>query len=150
MRLPQTINIQTGRKLSDKSKDEILSEIKKAFKAEYLCALKVCYDTIRVTFYSPEIFKRARECPGLYIFGLWCNILGGGPPVTVVNVFDYPFEGEDAVLEDTLGAYGEVKRVKHQCFVSDADILTGTHLVFMVLTPRCTLPRFITINGCIC
>lgn len=150
MRLPLTINIQTGRKLADKTRDEILSEIKKVFLAEHIRAVQVCYDTVRVTFYSPEIFKRAKESPGLYIFGLWCNILGGGPPVTVINLFDYPFEGEDAVLEDTMSAFGEVKRVRHQSFVSDSNIFTGTRLVSIVLRPGCTLPRFITINGCIC
>lgn len=150
MRLPLTLNIQTGRKLADKTTDEILSEIKKVFIAGHIRAVQVCYDTVRVTFYSSEIFKRAKESPGLYIFGLWCNILGGGPPVTVVNLFDYPFEGEDAVLEDTLSAFGEIKRIKHQSFVSDSEIFTGTRLVSMVLNPGCTLPRFITINGCIC
>lgn len=150
MRLPLTLNIQTGRKLADKTRDEILSEIKKVFIAGHIRAVQVCYDTVRVTFYSSEIFKRAKESPGLYIFGLWWNILGGGPPVTVVNLFDYPFEGEDAVLEDTLSAFGEIKRIKHQSFVSDSEIFTGTRLVSMVLNPGCTLPRFITINGCIC
>ena len=150
MRLPLTLNIQTGRKLADKSKDEILSEIKKVFLAGHIRAVQICYDTVRVTFYSPEIFKRAKESPGLYLFGLWCNILGGGPPVTVVNLFDYPFEGEDAVIEDTTSAFGEIQRIKHQSFVSDPDILTGTRLVSIVLNPGCTLPRFITINGCIC
>ena len=88
MHLPLTIHIQTGRKLADKTKDEIVSEVMKAFKAEYIRAVQICYDTIRVTFFSPEIFKNAKVESGLYIFGLWCSILGGGPPVTVVNLFD--------------------------------------------------------------
>lgn len=150
MRLPLTLHIQSGRKLADKSKDEILSEIKKAFKAENLRSVQICYDTIRVTFYSPEIFQRAKANTGLYIFGLWCAILGGGPPATSVNLFDYPFEEEDIKIEEVFCAFGEVKRIRHQTFVSDANIFTGTRLVSIVLRSGVTLPRFININGYNC
>ena len=43
-----------------------------------------------------------------------------------------------------------VKRIKHQTYVSNPKIFTGTHLVSLVLRPGCTLPRFVTINGYIC
>lgn len=73
----------------------------------------MCYDIVRVIFYSFEIFKRVKESFGLYIFGLWWNIFGGGFFVIVVNLFDYFFEGEDAVFEDILSVFGEIKRIKY-------------------------------------
>ena len=150
MRLPQTLHIQIGRKLVDKTKDEILGEVSKAFKAENLRCVQICYDTICVTFHSPEIFKRAKANTGLHLFGLWCAILGGGPPATLVNFFDYPFEEEEIKIEEVLSAFGEVRRIRHQSFVSDTNIFTGTSLVSIVLKSVIQLPRFISIDGYNC
>ena len=150
MRLPLTLNIQTGRKLTDKTKDEILSELDKVFGPGHIRAVQVCYDTVRVTFLRSEVFSKAKENTGIYLFGLWCNILGLGPPVTVVNLFDYPFEENDQVIEDTMVAFGLVKRIKHQTYVSNPNVYTGTRLVSLVLRSDVTLSRFITINGYIC
>lgn len=150
MRLPLTLHIQTGKKLSDRTKEDIMSEVAKLFKPEHVRAIQICYDTIRVTFHSPEIFKRAKESSGIYIFGLWCNILGGGPPVTVVNLFDFPFEEEDIKIEEVLSGFGEVKRIRHQTYVSCSNIFTGTRLVSIVLKSGCTLPRYISIDSYNC
>ncbi len=148
MRLPLTLNIQTGRKLVDKTKDEIMSEVVKIFK--HIRAVQICYDTIRVTFRGDEAFQLAKANSGVHIFGMWCNILGGGPPVTVVNLFDYPFEGEDDKIEDVLSDFGEIRRIRHQSYVSCSDVFTGTRLVSIVLKGGCTLPRYISIDGYHC
>ena len=147
-RLPLTLNIQVGKKLSEKTKDEIMTELVRIFK--HVRAIQICYDTVRVTFYSPEIFQAAKAQSGVYVFGMWCPILGGGPPVTVVNLFDYPFEGEDIKIEGVLCAFGEVKRIRHQSYVSNTEIFTGTRLVSLVLKAGVTLPRYITIDGYNC
>ena len=81
---------------------------------------------------------------------MWCPILGGGPPVTVVNHFDYPFEGEDIKIEGVLCTFGEVKHIRHQSYVSNTEIFTGTRLVSLVLKAGVTLPRYITIDGYNC
>lgn len=131
MRLPLTLNIQTGKKLADKSKDEIMTEVVKLYgtvKCE-IRAVQICYDTIRVTFLSQDIFKKAKESTGVHIFGMWCPILGGGPPVTVVNLFNYPFEEADEKIAEVFGAYGDVKRIRHQSYVSCSSVYTGTRLV---------------------
>ena len=112
MGVPLTLNIQTGRKLADKSKNEILTKLGNVFGAEGIRAVQVCYDTVRVTFIRTDVYLKAKENTGLYLFGLWCNILGGGPPVTVVNLFDYPYEEDDQIVEDTMDTFGVVKRIK--------------------------------------
>ena len=150
MRLPLTLNIQSGRKLSDKTKDELLAEIAKTFNKDSMRAVQFCYDTIRVTFFCPEAFKKAKEKSGLYLCGLWCKILGGGPPTTMVHLFDYPFEEGNEQIEVVFGDFGEVKRVKQQSFVSDPGIFTGTRLVSIVLNSGVTLPRSITVDGYLC
>lgn len=80
MGVPLTLNVQTGRKLVDKTKDEILTELGRVFGADRIRAVQVCYDTVCVTFDRNDVFLKAKENTGIYLFGLWCNILGGGPP----------------------------------------------------------------------
>ena len=150
MRLPLTLNIQTGKKLADHTKDEIMTEIVNLYPDGEIQAIQICYDTIRATFRTQEVFKKAKESLGVHIFGMWCPIIGGGPSVTVVNVFDYPFEETDEKLTDVFSAFGEVKRVKHQSYVSRTTVFTGTRLVSLVLKSGFTLPRFIYIDGYNC
>ena len=79
---------------------------------------------------------------------MWCPILGGGPPITIIHVFDYPYEEEDVYVKNVLGDFGSMKRVKKQTYLGKPDVFTGTRLVSVTLDA--TLPRFITINGYLC
>ena len=137
MRLPKTISLQVGRKLANKTKDEILTEVLRVFAGLDVKAVQIAYEVFRVTFASPE-----------HLFGLWCSILGGGPPVTCVHVFDFPFEEDDRSLEVAFEAYGAVKSVKKQTFLSNQNIFNGTRLVDVVLSG--VLPRFLMVDGYLC
>ena len=90
MSLPGTLNIQTGRKLAGKSKDDILKAVLKFNPFMEFSAFQIAYDVIRVTFKKEEHYRLFKTNDGLHIFGMWCPILGGGPPTTLVHVFDYP------------------------------------------------------------
>ena len=50
MRLPYTLNTQTGRKLNDKSKEEIMKEIVKVFDGLPIVTVQIAYEVVRVTF----------------------------------------------------------------------------------------------------
>jgi len=102
-------------------------------------AIQVAYEVIRVTFSMDDGYRIAKGLTGVRLFGLWCPILGGSPPVTIVHVFDYPYEEENSHVSSVFGDFGEVKNVKNQTY------LTNPHLVFMVLNS--TLPRGLTTNG---
>ena len=125
MRLPKTISLQADRKLADKSKDEILTEVLQVFSGLDVKAVQIAYEVVRVTFASPEHFRAAKSFSGKHLFGLWCSTLGGGPPVTRMHVFDFP-------LEDAFGDFGAVKFVKKQTFLSNPNIFNGTRLVDVV------------------
>ena len=112
MRLPKTISLQIDRKLSDKTKDEIMTEVLRIFAGLDVKAVQVAYEVVRVTFASPEHFRAAKSFSGKHLFGLWCSILGGGTPITRVHVFDFPFEEENRSLEVAFEACGAVKSVK--------------------------------------
>ncbi len=147
MRLPQTINVQVGKKLQDKTKDEIMDVCVRVFERG-VEAVQIGYDIIRVTFSSLEYYRKAKSEPGKHLFGLFCDILGVGPPVTLVHLFDYPYEEEDDEVVDVFGDYGEVKRIKLQTYVSNTKIYTGTRLISIVLSGN--LPRYVTIGGYSC
>ena len=106
MRLPKTISLQVGRKLADKTKDEILTEVLRVFAGLDVKAVQVAYQDVRVTFASSEHFRAAKSFSRKHLFGLCCSILGGGPPITRVHVFDFPFEEDDRSLEVAFEAYG--------------------------------------------
>ena len=50
MRLPKPITLRVGRKLADKSKDEIMTEVLRVFAGLEVKAIQVAYEVVRVTF----------------------------------------------------------------------------------------------------
>ena len=148
MRLPKPITLRVGRKLVDKSKDEIMTEVLRVFAGLEVKAIQVAYEVVSVTFATPEHFRASKSYSGKHLFGLWCSILGGRPPVTCVHVFDYPFEEDDISLEVAFDAFGTVKSVKKQTYVSNPNVFNGTKLVKIVLSG--VLPRFPIVYGYLC
>lgn len=148
MRLAKTLNVQVGRKLNDRSKPDILTEVEKVFNLYGVVAIQITYEIIRVTFLTDEGHRRAKELSGVRLFGLWCPILGGGPPVTIVHVFDYPFEEDNSFVSSIFGDFGDVKKVKNQTSLANTSIYTGTRLVSIVL--KDSPPRSLMINGYFC
>ena len=119
MRLPKTISLQVGRKLADKTKDEITTKILRVFASLDVKAVQIAYEVVRVTFASPEHFRAAKSFSES-LFPV-CGALswGKGPPVTRVHVFEFPFEEDERSLEVAFEAYGAVKSVKKQTFLSN-------------------------------
>ena len=143
MCLPKPITLRVGRKLPDKSKDEIMTEVLRVFAGLEVKATQVAYEVVRVTFATPEHFRASKSYSGKHLFGLWCSILGDGPPVTCVHVIDYPFEEDDISLEVAFDAFATVKSVKKQTYVSNPNVFNGTKLVKIVLSG--VLPRFLIV-----
>ena len=77
--------------------------------------VQVAYEVYGVTFASPEHFRAAKSFLGKHFFGLWCSILGGGPPITRVHV---PFEEDARSLEVAFEAYGIVKSILKKTFLA--------------------------------
>ena len=148
VRLAKTLSIQTGRKLADKSREDIVKAVHSHFSTLNVVAIQIGYEVIRVTFSHVEDYKKAMSKGGVRLFGLYCKILGGGPPITIVHVFDYPFEEDESFLETVFNDFGEVRGTKKQTYLFNTKIYTGTRLVSLV--PKVSPPRSLTINGYIC
>ena len=146
MRLPKTISLQVSRKLAEKTKDEIMTEVLRVFAGLDVNAVQVADEVVRVTFRStfgrPNRFRETASFRFLVLY------LRGGPPITRVHVFDFPFEEDNRFLEVAFEAYGAVKSVKKQTFLSNQIILNGTRLVDVALFG--VLPRFLTVDGYLC
>ena len=130
-----------------KSREEIVSEVVKAF-SQPLFAVQIGFDTIRVTFRDVESFRTAHAKTHVPIFGINCVVQGGGPPLTLVHIFDYPAEFSDDPVKQVLSGFGEVRNVKRQKFIGRPDIETGTRLVLMAF--RVIPPRLVSIDGYFC
>ena len=114
-RLAKTINVQIGRKLSDKSKEEIMNVVFECLNLYGVVAVQIGYDVVRVSFSTDAGFKHAMENTGVRIFGMWCPIHGGGPPLTILHIF----EESDDVIKHVCSEFGEVKNVKNKSIISE-------------------------------
>ena len=68
--------------------------------------------SIRAVFSSAAAFQQAKSKEKVQLFDLWSTIQGGGPPPTIVHVFDFPFEGSDDSIKVALKSYGSVKEIR--------------------------------------
>lgn len=148
LRLAKTLSLQTGRKIANQSREDTVKAVSSAFSSLGVVAIQIGYEVIRVSFSTEDGYKKAMERDGIRLFGIYCKILGGGPPITMVHVFDYPFEETDEAIKLVFSDFGNVKAVKKQTYLFDKNIFTGTRLVSLVL--RDTPPRSLAINGYTC
>ncbi|KAL9989382.1 hypothetical protein ACROYT_G003926 [Oculina patagonica] len=89
-------------------------------------ACQIGYDIIRVTFDNPDNFEAAKRNSGVHLFGMYCAVLGGGPPSTLVHLFDYPYEEDHDAIKDVFSDFGEVRNVRCQSYVGNPNVYTGT------------------------
>ena len=127
-----TVNIHTGRKLSGKSRQEILEAVLSRYNDYGIHAVQQFFDLIRVTFDSEEAAVSVLKDKGVRLFDMWCR-MDGGPPTTIIRLFDYPYEENEESVGAFFDTYGTVKSVRCQKYVSHPDVCTGTHLVDLVV-----------------
>lgn len=147
MGFSKTLVVQVGRKLTSKPKSEILAAIENAFHLFDIRAVQVGFEIIRVSFKTPEDCKQAKLIEVVKLFGEDFRIQSGGPPVTMVHVFDYPFEEGNRAIQRVFADFGEVLQIKDQTYL-DSSVYTGTRLVSIKLDG--IPPRSLTINGYLC
>lgn len=143
----RTVNIHTGIKLSGKSCDEILEAVLSCFSDYNIHCVQQFFDLIRVTFDFEAAAVSVLKERGARLFGIWCR-MDGGPPTTIVHLFDYPYEEDEESVSDFFGTFGTVKSVHCQKYISPSKICTGTRLVDLVMTEM--PPRQVNVKGYIC
>ena len=141
----RTINIRCGKKLSGKSRDEILDVV--LAKLQNVEAVQQSLDVVRVTFREEGQALAVLQAGGVRLFDMWCRV-DGGPPTTIVHLFDYPYEDPVKHVTSFFSDFGVVKGVRYQKYLRNGDIATGTRLVDIVL--KQAPPRLAIINGSTC
>ena len=91
MGFARTITLIVGRKLNGQSQESKSKAITGHFAPLKIDSIQFCFEIVRVTFETEEMKGRALQQKGFHIFGMWIKIEGGGPPITNVHIFDYPF-----------------------------------------------------------
>lgn len=81
-----------GNKLAGKSRDKVLEAVLSLFGEENISAVQQSVDVLRITFKTEALALNALQNRGVRLFGLWCR-MDGGPAVTIIHLFDFPFEG---------------------------------------------------------
>ena len=125
----------------------MLAEVLKLFRIFKIQAVQQSYDIVKVTFDSKEEAMHVLREPSVKLFGQYCRI-DGGPPSTIIHLFDYPFEDDHEAVMNFFSAYGIVKFARHQKYLSRADIFSGTRLIHVAL--HRPPPRIVNINGFTC
>ena len=74
-------------------------------------------DIIRVTFNSEGTVVKVLNFSGVRLFDMWCR-MDGGPPSTMVHLFDYPYEEDAAPIDTLFKTYVKVKGIRHQKYIS--------------------------------
>ena len=144
----RTINIHTGKKLSGRSREEILEAILRLFRDKFeVVAVQQCIDVVRVTFGSEESAVEALKEKGVRLLGIWCRI-DGRPPTTIVHLFDFPHDEDEEAITTLFSGYGLVKGVRRQRYISHPEVFTGTRLIDLVVER--TPPRMVSIQGSVC
>ena len=87
MRLPKTISLHVSRKLADKTKDEIMTEVLRVFVGLDVKAVQVAYEVVRVPLASPEQFQAAKSFSGNDIFSLCGSLSWGAAPLLCACTF---------------------------------------------------------------
>lgn len=85
-------------------------------------AIQFGYDIVRISFLTETGYNQAMKKKGMHLFDACCQIVGGGPPTTIVHVFDYPHEESDLAVEKVISDFGDVKCLKRQKYLSDNSI----------------------------
>lgn len=60
---------------------------------------------VRVTFGSEEAAVEALKEKGVRPLGIWFRI-DGGPPTTIVHLFDFPHEEDEEAITTLFSGYG--------------------------------------------
>ena len=100
-----------------------------------------------MTFGSEKPAVEALKEKGVRLLGIWRRI-DGGPPTTIVHLFDFPHEVDEEAITTLFSGYGLVKGVRRQRYISYPEVFTGTRLIDLVVER--TPPRMVSIQGSVC
>ena len=113
----------------------VITLLRECLAFEELSAIQFCpRGLIRVTFKDAADKEDFVHLGSLMLDGHVLSVTSSDKPHSFVYVHYFPIEGDDALIRDELGKYGEVINIKHQSFSGIPGLLTGSRVLTMVLS----------------
>ena len=142
----RTVKLRCGDKLRDKVPSAVAKCISDRFKNHNVQSVQLLPGgDINVTFEHVLGKVTVEGYESVSLFDHVCPVVPSGPPLTLVQVHHFPFEGSWESVKLALRPYGEIKECSFQHFPDVNQISTGTRLVRMVRKEN--IPRLLIIDG---
>ena len=131
----KTCVIHASEMVASYEKARVIELLRECLDFEELSAIQFCpRGLIRVTFKDAADKEDFVRVGSLTLDGHDLSVTSSDKPHSFVYVHYFPVEGDDALIRDALGKYGEVVSVKHQSFSGIPGLLTGSRVLAMVLS----------------
>ena len=131
----KTCVIHASEMVASYEKARVIEFLRECLDFEELSAIQFCpRGLIRVTFKDAADKEDFVRVSSLTLDGHDLSVTSSDKSHSFVYVHYFPVEGDDALIRDALGKYGEVVSVKHQSFSGIPGLLTGSRVLAMVLS----------------
>ena len=131
----KTCVIHASEMVASYEKARVIELLRECLDFEELSAIQFCpRGLIRVTFKDAADKEDFVRVGSLTLDGHVLSVTSSDKPHSFVYVHYFPVEGDDALIRDELGKYGEVINIKHQSFSDIPGLLTGSRVLTMVLS----------------
>ena len=131
----KTCVIHASEMVASYEKARVIELLRECLDFEELSAIQFCpRGLIRVTFKDAADKEDFVRVGSLTLDGHVLSVTSSDKPHSFVYVHYFPVEGDDALIHDELGKYGEVINIKHQSFSGMPGLLTGSRVLTMVLS----------------
>ena len=131
----KTCVIHASELVASYEKARVTELLRECLDFQELSAIQFCpRGLIRVTFKDAADKEDFVRVGSLTLDGHDLSVTSSDKPHSFVYVHYFPVEGDDALIRDELGKYGEAVSVKHQSFSGIPGLLTGSRVLTMVLS----------------
>ena len=135
MECVKTCVIHASELVASYEKTRVMELLRECLDFEELSAIQFCpRGLIRVTFKDAADKEDFVRVGSLTLDGHVLSVTSSDKPHSFVYVHYFPVEGDDALIREELGKYGEVVSLKHQSFAGIPGLLTGSRVLTMVLS----------------
>ena len=131
----KTCVIHASEMVASYEKARVIALLRECIDFEVLSAIQFCpRGLIRVTFKDASDMEEFVRVGSLTLDGHDLSVTSSEKPHSLVYVHYFPAEGDDALIRDELGKYGDVISIKHESFSGIPGLLTGSRILTMVLS----------------
>ena len=131
----KTCVIHASEMVASYEKARVIALLGECIDFEGLSAIQFCSrGLIPVTFKGASDKEEFVRVGSLSLDGHDLSVTSSDKPHSLVYVHSFPAEGDDALICDELGKYGDVISIKRQGFSGILGLLTGSRILTMVLS----------------